>query len=85
MSNHKYYEYAYLVGEEEAIPLLCLYYLPTYISKIRIAKRRSRPNYLKNITHTLSNQADHNDKKKKHKMKMNAKARRKARNKKSSK
>ena len=85
MSNHKYYEYAYLVSEADEIPLLCLYYLPTYISKIRIAKHKRRPNYLKNIAYTLSNQADKWDKKTKRKMKMNAKARRKARHKKSSK
>ena len=85
MSNHKFYEYAYLVGEEEEIPLWCFNYLPSYISKIRIIKRRNRPNYLKNIAYTLSNQANQNDKKIKHKKKMNAKARNKARQKKSSK
>lgn len=83
MSKHKFYEYAYLVSEEE--PLFYFYYLPTYISKIRIAKHRRRPNYSKNITYTLSNQANQMDKKIEHKMKMNAKARRKVRNKKSSK
>jgi hypothetical protein len=85
MSNHKFYEYAYFVSEEEEIPLLCFDYVPSYISKIRIVKHKNRPNYVKNIAYTLSNQADHMDKKRKHKMEMNAKARRKARHKKSSK